>query len=156
MRITPFICLFAAALACQAPAASGDLADTTDRLQAGEPLQLPGGMIQRVTLSPTAPVSGRNVTIRSVIVNGGPDNVSLSSRICSLDFGGTLKLTWPPELAKCAGYSMQQDLAPGDSVVGHDVMRVDSPPGEYTLRVRHALVPDAWYELDVLVVPVGP
>jgi hypothetical protein len=118
--------------------------------------ELPGGLVQRVTLSPAAPAQGQNVSIRSVINNAGPLAVTLSSRICGLDFGGDLKLSWPPELGKCGGYSMRGDLAPADSVLGFDTMRVDSPPGEYTLRVRHALSPEGWYELRVRVSSVAP
>jgi hypothetical protein len=68
-----------------------------------------------------------------------------------LDFAGTLVVNWPFDIAKCAGYSMTATLVPGDSVVGYDIMRVDSPPGTYALQVRHALEPEAWYVVRVRV-----
>lgn len=110
---------------------------------------LPGGLAQTVTIEPASPGSGSEVTIRSVVVNRGTESVTLVSRICGLDYGGTLALTNPPAVLKCAAYSRQGALAPGDSVVTADLMRVSSPPGTYELRVRHALTPEAWVTLPV-------
>jgi hypothetical protein len=50
-------------------------------------------------------------------------------------------------------WSNQRTLAPGDSVVGEDVMQVTSPPGTYQLRVRHLLDPERWVTLRVVVRP---
>lgn len=110
-----------------------------------------GGLRQRVTLVPATLVNGRDVEVRSVLVNTGPAAVDLTHRICGLDYEGTLTLTWPPEVLKCAGYSGSLTLAPGDSIVGADLMRVASPAGQYTLRVRHAISPDRWITVPVVV-----
>lgn len=139
---------------CRAPSADIPRTDTST-LPAAVELRLPSGLVQRVALTPATPVQGQNVSIKSMLRNGGAAPITLSSRTCGLDYEGSLKLIPPPDLAKCEGYSMQGDLAPGDSVLGFDTMRVDSPPGEYTLRVRHALGPEAWYELKVRVSAAG-
>jgi hypothetical protein len=110
-----------------------------------------GTIVQSVTLTPSSPTSGETVQIRSVVANGGSAAVVLDSRICGLDYGGSLELVWPPGIGKCGGYSSHGELAPGDSVVTYDLMRVDSPPGRHRLRVRHAISPEAWAELSVEV-----
>ena len=113
--------------------------------------QLPSGLEEAVSITPVAPQHGENVSIRSVIRNPGREAVTLTSRICGLDLGGTVVLNWPSGFVVCAGFSVMGPLAPGDSVVGYSLMRVDSPAGEYSLRVRHALTPEAWYEMPVRV-----
>jgi hypothetical protein len=109
------------------------------------------GLEQRVTLVPATLVDGRDVEVRSVLFNSGAAPMVVTSRICGLDYSGTLSLTHPPEVLKCAGYSAQGTLAPGDSVVSADLMRVSSPSGQYELRVRHALTPDHWVVMPVVV-----
>ena len=110
-----------------------------------------GNLVQTVSIEPAAPAPGENIVIRSAIVNRGARSVTLSSRHCGLDYAGSLDLAWPPGIAKCAAYSGRRELAPGDSVVGYDLMAVTSPPGRHLLRVRHALEPEAWAELSVEV-----
>lgn len=138
--------LACAVLACGAPATSpGDNASEHSRLS------LAHGLEQSVWLMPSAPATGENLTIRSVITNHGDQPVELESRHCGLDFAGDLALDWPPGIAKCGAYSGHDLLQPGDSVVTYDLMRVSSPPDRYRLRVRHALAPEAWAELSVVV-----
>jgi hypothetical protein len=117
----------------------------------GEKVTLANGLTQAVTLSPASPASGSNVEVRSVLVNEGAAPVDLSSRICGLDYAGTLELTHPPEVMKCAGYSQSSTIAPGDTVQVGDLMRVASGAGAYELRVRHALDPERWVSLQVVV-----
>jgi len=106
---------------------------------------------QAVSLSPASPASGTNVGVRSVLTNRGTSAFALTSRICGLDYAGTLSLTHPPEVLKCAGYSQSLTILPGDSLVTLDYMRVSSAAGMYTLRVKHALQPEAWAEMQVQV-----
>lgn len=141
----PFL-LTCVALACAEPATSpGDLASGHARLS------LAHGLEQSVSLMPSSPASGENLTIRSVITNHGAQPVELENRHCGLDFDGDLALGWPPGTVKCAAYSGRGVLQPGDSVVATEIMRVNSPPDRYRLRVRHALTPEAWAELSVVV-----
>jgi hypothetical protein len=108
---------------------------------------------QRVTLTPAEPQVGENVTIQSVITNRGTQAVPLSSRICGLDLGGDVQLTHPPGIGFCAGHSTSGSLEPGASRESADIRRVSSLPGTHTLRVRHALQPELWVELSVVVRP---
>ncbi len=140
------VLLTCVALACAGPATSpGDSASEHSRLV------LANGLEQSVSLMPSAPATGENLTIRSVITNHGAQPVELESRHCGLDFAGDLALEWPPGIAKCAAYSGRGLLQPGDSVATTAIMRVSSPPDRYRLRVRHALAPEAWVELSVVV-----
>ena len=140
------VLLTCVALACAEPATSpGDIASEHARLV------LANGLEQSVSLMPSAPATGENLTIRSVITNRGAQPVELENRQCGLDFGGNLALDWPPGIGKCGAYSSRGLLQPGDSVVTTDIMRVSSPPDRYLLRVRHALTPEAWAEISVVV-----
>lgn len=143
------IALLAAVLAaaCTSTGAGPDEGAPSD----GAKVVLPGGLTQQVTVMPASPVSGTNVEVRSVIANEGAAPVALTSRICGLDYAGALELTHPPEVMKCAGVSQSGSLAPGDSAVVHDIMRVTSAPGTHELRVRHALDPERWVSVEVVV-----
>lgn len=143
-----------ATLVLLAALANGCRNTPTDADTSGEGIALVGRfgtLVQTVTITPASPAPGENIQLRSVVVNRGNRVVTLESRICGLDFGGTLALEWPANIGKCAGYSMRGELAPGDSVVGHDVMEVSSPAGRYRLQVRHALAPETWLEIPVEV-----
>jgi hypothetical protein len=111
----------------------------------------PSGLEHRVTLTPSEPTAGRDVQIRSVITNRGTESVTVNSRICGLDFGGNLKLAYPNGSATCGGYSTAGSIAPGESRTNTDFNRAASAPGIYTLRVRHALQPELWVEVAVVV-----
>lgn len=133
-------------LACSEPATSpGDIVSEYSQLVIAD------GLEQSISLMPSVPVTGQNLTIRSVIANHGAQPVEVEVRHCGLDFAGDLALEWPPEIVKCGAYSGLDLLQPGDSAVTYDIMRVSSPPGRYRLRVRHALAPEAWAELSVVV-----
>jgi hypothetical protein len=109
------------------------------------------GLEQHVTLSPAELVTGENVEIHSVITNRGSTAVELESRICGLDLGGDLELNLPTGILVCAGHSIGGTIAPGESRQSSAIRRVSSPPGMYTLRVKHALRPELWVELHVKV-----
>jgi hypothetical protein len=109
------------------------------------------GLVQSVTLTPTSPASDDEVTIRSVLVNRGGSPIAVESRLCGLDYAGTLTLTHPPAVLKCGGYSQHVTLAPGDSTVTADLMRVSVRPGTYELRVRQSVAPEGWAALQVTV-----
>lgn len=144
--LLPLLLVLAVACGTNAGSAPGD------RIAEGDArATIAGGLEQQVTLEPATLVDGRDVVVRSVLRNRGQAPLALEHRECGLDYAGTLTLTHPPEVLKCAGYSISRTLAPGDSAVTSDLMRVASAPGRYTLRVRHALAPSYWLELDVVV-----
>ena len=145
----------AASSAC-ANSQSGDPpSEPTSNPAAGAPpsasATLPGGLTQTVTITPSSPRSGENVTVRSVLRHGGSAPTNVESRICTLGFEGTLKLELPPDMGVCAGFSQHRSIAPGDSVVAATLQRVASPPGTYVLVVRHSLAPEGAAQLQVTV-----
>ncbi len=109
------------------------------------------GLEQRVTLTPAELVTGQNVTITSTITNRGTQPVPLESRICGLTLGGDIRLDPPPGIGFCEGHSMGGTIAPGESRESTDIKRVASGRGTYTLRVKHALQPELWVEMRVVV-----
>lgn len=145
--------LMATIAACGGSRTTGteELSNDPPAGQLKQTLDVTSSLGQTVTVSPSSPVTGSNITIRSVLTNRGSAAVDLESRFCGLNYGGTLTVTGPPEVMKCGGYSMNSTLAPGDSVVTQDLMRVTSGAGSYTLRVQHALNPSAWAEVSVQV-----
>jgi hypothetical protein len=110
----------------------------------------PGARLeQTVRLSPTTPTTGQVLRIQSTIINRGTSPIDVTSRTCGLDTKGDLELSG--SLLMCAAFSRQVTLMPADSLSAFDARVVTSPPGRYTLRVRHALDPDRWVELPVAV-----
>ena len=145
-RFLPWLLALAAACSSAALPPTGEFASESDVTQAVVP-----GLEQRVTLSPAELVTGENVTIRSVITNHGAGPVALESRICGLTLDGDIRLEWPPGLFVCAGFSMGGTIAPGESRESTEIRRIASPSGGYTLRVKHALQPERWVEMRVVV-----
>jgi hypothetical protein len=104
---------------------------------------------QVVRLSPAAPTTGQVLRIHSTIINRGTSPIDVTSRTCGLDTKGDLELSG--SLLMCAALNRQVTLIPSDSLSGFDARVVNSPPGRYTLRVRHALNPERWVEVPVVV-----
>ncbi len=148
MRMWLFPAVLAIAAGCSAAKVptTGEFGSESDVTRA---VQL--GLEQRVTLTPAELIAGENVTITSVITNRGSQAIALESRICGLTLGGDIRLDPPPGIGMCAGYSMSGTIAPGQSRESVEIRRVASPPGTYTLRVKHALEPELWVELRVAV-----
>ena len=109
------------------------------------------GLTQSVTVRASALLDGNDVEVRSILVNTGVASIVVSTRICGFDYGGTLVLSEVPGILRCAGYSSSTMLAAGDSLVANDLMRIASPPGQYQLRVRHALQPEHWASVAIAV-----
>jgi hypothetical protein len=109
------------------------------------------GLTHKIVLVPADVQAGQNVEIQSTVTNTGTNAITLQSRICGLDLEGDLSLSVPIDIMTCGGHSMANSLAPGDSVQSTAVRRVASAPGTYALRVRHALNPELWTEVRVVV-----
>jgi hypothetical protein len=75
--------------------------------------------------------------------------VPVSSRICGLDVRTDLELVAG---VMCAGYSQGGVLRAGASRREEVRYTVASPPGRYTLRIRHALDPEIWVAAELEVV----
>lgn len=105
------------------------------------------GLIQTVRVTPATTVRGDTITVYSVVHKRTGTAVEVHSRICDLDLGGDLAVEDP--FGRCAGYSMQNTLSPGDSVVAATQRVVESGPGTFTLRVRHLITPDVWVPVRI-------
>lgn len=122
-----------------------------DPVGGGAEVAFGNGLLQSVTVRPTALLDAHDIEVRSVILNASRGIITVTARTCSLDFGGSLAIEEIPTIARCTGYSVRQSLFPGDSIVMSDLRRVGSPRGEYVLRVRHALQPELWVPVPVTV-----
>ena len=109
----------------------------------------PQGLEQTVRFTPADPATGDTLDVTSIVVNETNAAVDVASRICGLDVESSLKLT--NAFLACAGYSMQGELAVGDTLQGYARRVIAGPPGSYTLRVRHLLNPDVWVEVPITV-----
>jgi len=109
----------------------------------------PQGLEQTVRYAPADPTTGDTLDITSIVVNQTAAAIDVASRICGLDVESSLNLT--NAFLSCAGYSMQGELAVGDTLHGFARRVVAGPAGAYTLRVRHLLDPDVWVEIPITV-----
>jgi non-ribosomal peptide synthetase component F len=146
-RLAPVVAIALLVAACH-EATVPDVLPLSGRAQ----VSFPDGLTQTVTITPSAPRTMANLVVRSAVVNLGTAPVSLESRVCGLDFQGTLLLQGPPGLAQCAAYSMSGTLAPGDSLVQSEPMQLLSPAGRYELLVRQVVTPSHWVTVPVTVV----
>lgn len=110
----------------------------------------PAGLEQRLTTKVTAAPAGSPytamLTATSTLVNAGSAPIRVSARVClalDADIETTASLDRYEPLVSCAAVSMATDLAPGQSIGPLEVQfGVRSPPGQYTLTLRHALEPE--------------
>ncbi|MFN2563715.1 MAG: hypothetical protein ABR499_01720 [Gemmatimonadaceae bacterium] len=134
-------------VACSAASSpSATLTSESDVTRAVQP-----GLDQRVTLTPAELVTGENVSIHSVITNRGNHAVALESRICGLSLDGDIRLDPAPGIGTCGGFSMGGTIAPDESRESTEIRRIASGAGAYTLRVKHALQPERWVKMRVVV-----
>ena len=104
-----------------------------------------GGLQQRVVITPSRPVTGDTIGVRSVLVNRSSAPVRVEHVVCGLDFDTGRQQVLANPFIHCAAYSMTSTLAPGDSVVQLDRRVVAAAPGSYTVRVRHVVPPHDLY-----------
>ena len=112
--------------------------------------QVVSGVVQHLSVSSLAPCSGEVITILSEIEVTGASPSALTLRTCDVDLGGTLAFG-PPVGIICGGYSESGSYSPGTVRTSGTTRRVDSPPGSYTLQVRHALSPLHWVTVPMVV-----
>lgn len=124
----------------------------SDRDAQGEALTLrydgPGGLVQTVRISRVEPAPGDTLWIESTITNQGSRPVNVKSRTCGFDLETTLRFA--PQV-RCAGYSTEGPLAPGDSLRSTEGGVLTSGPGTYAVRLRHLLDPERWVSLRITV-----
>jgi hypothetical protein len=110
----------------------------------------PSGLEQRVVTKVEAPPAGSPyramLTATSNVSNTGSSPVRVRARVCFVqqsDVESSALLDRLEPFVTCAAESMELDLAPGQSTGPLQVQfGVRSGPGEYTLKLRHSLVPE--------------
>jgi len=146
------VALFALApLACGSPLT---VTDVHEVLGASE-VQLFGGLVQRITVSPAEPEIGTEVEIRSVVRNAGRTSAQFLANVCRLDLESTLELRTAPDWAECHGLPRQEGLAPGDSLVVITRQLVNGAGSEHEIRVAHVLEPLHWVPVRVRLKPLS-
>ncbi len=113
---------------------------------------LPGhpNLVQTVRITPAAPASGDTIVVTTVLTNvGSATSQPLEVSICGPGLRGSLSVTDP--FARCAGFSMQATLAPGDSTLDAATRVVESGPGRYVLEVNQVRRPETWLPVTVRV-----
>lgn len=107
-------------------------------------------LVQTVRVAPAEPASGDTILVTTVLRNtGSATSPDLEVSICGPGLRGTLSLANP--FAACAGFSMQVQLAPGDSTTDAATRVVLSGPGTYVLEVNQVRRPETWLPVTVRV-----
>jgi hypothetical protein len=140
-----------APFACGSPLAVADEPFTVGSSE----VELFGGLVQRITVTPSEPVIGEALEIRSVLRNAGQTSARFLANVCRLDLESTLELMTAPDWAECHGLPRQEDLAPGDSLVVITRQRVHGEAGDHEIRVAHALEPLRWVPVRVRLKPLS-
>lgn len=103
------------------------------------------GLLQILIVSPASPRTGDTLEISSSVVNMGPVERTLILRTCGLDLQTDLVLQ--DDVPRCGGETVQATVLPQDTLSLEGTPAggiIQSPPGEYVIRVRHLRVPDHW------------
>ncbi len=108
-----------------------------------------GTLEQSIAVVPPNPAYSDTVTLVSEVVNRGALSRMVTYRICGLDVDTELELPWPGGV--CLGHSATGRVQPGDTILGYHLGVIESPPGEYALRVRHLLEPELWVDVSIVV-----
>jgi hypothetical protein len=127
--------------------------DPVPNLDAGGALswQARPAIVQTLRLLNPGLRQGDTLRLESVLRNVSDQPVSIDHVVCEMDIEGDLRTEAP--LILCAAYSVQRTLAPGEHVVGHLERRVSSPPGRYTITIRHLLDPSVWVPAELTIHP---
>jgi hypothetical protein len=138
-------------LACGSPVEMADLRSITGTTE----IELFGGLVQRITVTPAEPTIGEEVEIRSVVRNAGTGTPRFLTNTCRLDLESALELATAPDWTECDALPHQVDLFPGDSVEVRTRQRVHGVAGEHEIRVLHVLEPQQWVPVKVLLRPLS-
>jgi len=138
----------AALLLVALPLACGDSPTEFDRDVGLVRVRL-GTLEQTVRVLPPNPAYDDTVAIVSEVVNRGILSTLVTYRMCGLDVDTELELPWPGFM--CLAYSATDRIQPQDTIPGYHLGVIKSPPGQYTLRVRHLLKPELWVDVSIIV-----
>ncbi|MGH7720775.1 MAG: hypothetical protein ACREON_18250 [Gemmatimonadaceae bacterium] len=112
--------------------------------------QFAGGLTQTITLSSGEVRPGGVLKIRSVLENTTPQSIDVVSHICGLAVWTAMPLE-TDQRVRCAGYSTGGAMQPGERRDESEWLVVGDGDGRYSIAVRHALSPELWMVVDVVV-----
>lgn len=147
MRALVALAAFAAACSSGGPTTPGT-ANTIG--SADGRASAPSGLEQRLTTKVETPPVGSPytalLTATSTLVNTGTAPVHVTARTCLVtdtDVESTAKMDRFEPFVACAAVSVETDVGPGESLGPLEAhFGVRSGPGEYTIKLRHALAPE--------------
>ena len=106
-------------------------------------------IVQTVRLLNPGLRQGDTLRLESVLRNVSDQPVSIEHVVCELDLEGEISTESP--LILCFAYSVRSTLAPGEHVWSRLERRVISPPGRYTISIRHLLDPSVWVPAELTI-----
>jgi hypothetical protein len=150
--LAPLLLMIAAACGShpKAPAQEGDPVPNLDAGVARQ-WQARPTVVQTLRLLNSHLRQGDTLRLESTIMNVSSTPVDLSYIVCEPDIEGNLQMMSP--LIHCFAYSMDGTLAPGEQRRIELQRVVTSPPGRYTISVRHLLNPSVWVPAELTVHP---
>ena len=107
-------------------------------------------IVQSVKLLNPGLRTGDTLQLQSTLRNVSDNPVNVTHVVCELDLEGIETMS---PLILCAAYSVTGRLEPGQEVTSQLQRIVTSPPGKYTIRVRHLLDPAVWVPAELTVHP---
>ena len=113
--------------------------------------EAPGGLLQVLHVSDTVPQRGDTLYFQSTVYNVADSTVTLHAKLACLDITGDLSMVDPVHFRVSECGSEIRPLIAGDSLIEGALRVVLSPPGSYTIWVRHLLEPDVSIEVPVRV-----
>ena len=108
-------------------------------------------IVQTVRLLNPGLRQGDTLRLESRLRNVSTQPVSIEHVVCELDIEGDLVTEAP--LILCVAYSVRSTLAPGEEVFSRLERRIASPPGRYTIAIRHLLDPAVWVPAELTIRP---
>ena len=151
--LAPLAMLLAAACSSgnnpKAPELSDDPVPNLDG-GAGRQWQARAGIVQTLRLLNPGLRTGDTLKLESTLRNVSDKPVDITHVVCELDLEGIQTMS---PLILCFAYSVTGRLDPGEEVTSRLQRIVTSPPGKYTISVRHLLDPGVWVPAELTVHP---
>jgi len=149
LRVAAFVSCSLVVAACSNGAVSGPegarLGGTLDG-RATTASGLEQRLVTKVESAPAGSPYRAMLTATSTLVNTGSATLRVGARTCIVredDVETNAQMDRFEPFIACAAVEMDTDLAPGQSIGPLEVQfGVRSGPGEYRLKVRHAIAPD--------------
>jgi len=141
------------ASACGGPTKAAAPGDPMPSLDGGisRAWQARPAIVQTVRLLTPGVRQGDTLRIESRLKNVSLQSVNIHRLVCEVDIETTLEVEGP--FIHCIIGEMNGPLAPGEEDTRTVSRRILSPPGRYTVSIRHLLQPSVWVTAELTVYP---